>query len=706
MKKIYVYLLFHFMFLSISFAQTFTSAGANIPDHGAPLQVLISVSALDSSSLTSNYGLETVCININHTADRDLAVYLMSPTGMTVELTSGNGGFSDNYTNTCFNMSASQLITAGTPPYTGSFVPEHSIGSFNNGQAGNGVWRLIVTDYVVGDTGSVINVSLIFGYTPSPPLSVSVGPCDDYSPSGCACPGGDSSCWLVPDILTATSMLQDTFWQRESFNILKVTNSCANIGFGPMEIIGTGIWMCNDSIVGGPGLCPDGQYAKQQVKQRIYIKEAGVGFFDFKDTLVGTMQFHSDLGHNHLHVDDWAVNTLRLRGPESDASKWPIIGTGNKVSFCIYDHLICGSTFENCEYEGDMNVYSSLVNNGLGTGFSSCGNTVQGLSVGYSDVYDWSLDGQEITFDSICNGNYYLVSEFDPSHRFVDLDRSNNVSVVPVKLKNQLVNCCKSAFRIDTLNYDENIYQFVDMTMPIPDRWHWDFGDGRTDTNQFPIIDFNDSVSLTISLFTNNNSGCSDSTSKNILVHRDFSDTCRNTFTFSMVEYGFTTHLLILGDTSIIDSIYIVMDDTCGRYYVWNSGLVSLNSDGCAMGHGWITNDSIHITLFYKNSCIYTFDTVYNVLQSINNIDKNNYNFSIAPNPAKNETAFSYELSNTGTVSISLIDATGKLIENIIENNKQLAGKHQYKINIPTAGFYILKTKIDQTEHIDKIFSY
>jgi hypothetical protein len=124
------------------------------------------------------------------------------------------------------------------------------------------------------------------------------------------------------------------------------------------------------------------------------------------------------------------------------------------------------------------------------------------------------------------------------------------------------------------------------------------------------------------------------------------------------------------------------------------------------MGHGWITNDSIHITLFYKNSCIYTFDTIYNVLQSINNIEKNNYNSSIAPNPAKNETVFSYELSNTSNVSISLIDATGKLIENIIENNKQISGKHQYKINIPTAGFYILKTKIDQTEHIDKIFSY
>lgn len=694
-----------FVIISAGFSQTYSTTGAAIPDHGAPLQVILNVSGLDSLQLNTNYGIETVCININHTADRDLAVYLMSPSGMSVELTSGNGGFNDNYTNTCFNMSASALIISGVPPYTGTFVPEHSIGSFNNGQAGNGFWRLIVTDYAIGDTGSVIDFSITFGYSPPTPLAIPTGPCDDYSPGGCLCANGDSTCWLMPDIITATSMLQDTFYQREYFRQLQVTNSSANIGYGPMEIVGTGVWKCNDSIVTGPGFCPDSTYAKQVVKQRIYIKNAGVNFFDFKDTIVGTMQFHSDLGHNHLHVDDWEINTLRLRGPSADITTWPIVGLGNKVSFCIYDMLICGGTFNNCQYGSDINYYASLPNNGLGTGFSSCGTTVQGLSVGYSDIYDYTLAGQEINFDTLCNGNYYLVSEFDPSHRFVDMDRSNNISVVPVKLKHQMPNCCVANFRIDTINYDENIYQFVDLTKPIPDHWQWNFGNGMIDTTQFPIIDFNDSSALHISLQTSNNEGCSDSTFKIIIINRDFSDTCRNVFSLMKFEGDWFSSFVISGDTAIIDSISVEFYDTSTVVYSMQEASFTLFNSS-HYPNMYIIYDSIKITIFYKNSCVYVIDTIYQIgVEGIEEIQID-FHTSLVPNPAKNETVFSYELKNNEMVNLTLYDATGKLIENIIDNQRQLSGKHQYKIQLPDAGFYILRSNFGQVEHIDKVFSY
>ncbi len=706
MKKIYFFFLLCLLSISHSIAQSYTSAGASISDHGSPLQIPILISALDSATLTTNYGLERVCMHINHTADRDLAIYLMSPNGTTVELSSGNGGLNDNYTATCFDMNATQLISAGTPPFTGDFIPEHSLGSFNDGQTGNGIWRFIITDYLIGDTGSLIDFTLTFGYSPAPPISVSIGPCDDYTPTACQCPDGDSSCWLLPDILTATSMLQDTFWQRESFNQLMVTNSCANVGFGPMELIGTGVWTCNDSIVGGPGLCPDGQFAKQRVKQRVFIKNAGVGFFDFIDTLVGNMQFHSDLGHNHLHIDDWAVNTIRIRGPQADIRTWPIIGTGTKVSFCIYDHLICGGTFANCQYGSDMHLYSSLPNNGLGNGFTSCGTSIQGLSVGYSDIYDWSLAGQEILFDSICNGNYFLVTEFDPYNRFLDGDRSNNISIVPITLKQQIPNCCKTKFRIDTLNYNENIYQFVDLTTPMPDHWYWNFGNGQTDTTPFPIINFNDATELHISLNTSNNSPCSDSTSKNILVHTDISDTCNGTFNLFFQEYSFwRSAFILLGDTSLIDSIVIMNLDSHGHIINQHGSSFSIEiiSDSIARE---IINDSIRVIVYYNNSCTYVIDAVYNIL--IENIvdPKSNYHISLAPNPAKNETFLSYELTQPTTISIQLYNASGQIVETLLNDYKQVKGNYQYKIGLPQKGFYLVRTKFNNMEHIEKIFSY
>ncbi|MEI6311515.1 MAG: proprotein convertase P-domain-containing protein [Bacteroidota bacterium] len=700
MKKISFFFLLIVLLYSHSIAQSYTSSGASIPDHGSPLQIPILISALDSATLTTNYGLEHVCININHTADRDLAIYLMSPNGTTVELCSGNGGLNDNYIATCFDMNATQLISAGTPPFTGDFIPEHSLGSFNDGQMGNGIWRLIITDYVVGDTGSLIDFTLTFGYSPAPPISISIGPCDDYTPTACQCPDGDSSCWLLPDILTATSMLQDTFWQRESFNQLMVTNSCANVGFGPMELIGTGVWTCNDSIVGGPGLCPDGQFAKQRVKQRVFIKNAGVGFFDFIDTLVGNMQFHSDLGHNHLHIDDWAVNTIRIRGPQADIRTWPIIGTGTKVSFCIYDHLICGGTFANCQYGSDMHLYSSLPNNGLGNGFTSCGTSIQGLSVGYSDIYDWSLAGQEIRFDSICNGNYFLVTEFDPNNRFLDGDRSNNISIVPITLKQQIPNCCHAKFRIDTLNYNENIYQFVDLTTPMPDHWLWNFGNGQTDTTPFPIINFNDATELHVSLTTSNNSACSDSTSITILVHTDISDTCNADFLFTST--GLNCDLYYPDSTQHIQEIHFDMS---------REQYISIDSFS-----------RFHLKIVHENVPMIVDTITCNVLDSFGCLKKTsqgvrffgegiaamqtNYHISLAPNPAKNETFLSYELNQPTTISIQLYNASGQIVETLLNDYKQVKGNYQYKIGLPQKGFYLVRTKFNNMEHIEKIFSY
>ncbi|MGB2820667.1 MAG: proprotein convertase P-domain-containing protein, partial [Phycisphaerae bacterium] len=95
-----------------------------------------------------------VGLNISHTYDWDLAVYLVSPLGTRVELFSDVGGGGDNFTNTILDDQATDPITSGSAPFTGTFRPEGLLSDFN-GQDPNGTWRLEVVDTPAGDTGTL-----------------------------------------------------------------------------------------------------------------------------------------------------------------------------------------------------------------------------------------------------------------------------------------------------------------------------------------------------------------------------------------------------------------------------------------------------------------------------------------------------------------------------------------------------------------------
>lgn len=112
-------------------------------------------------NFTENYTVTkvTATINITHTYDGDLDIYLKSPTNTSVMLSTDNGGSGDNYTNTTFDDAATTLITAGTVPFTGTFKPEGSLASFI-GQSTLGNWTLNITDDSNSDGGTLNNWTL------------------------------------------------------------------------------------------------------------------------------------------------------------------------------------------------------------------------------------------------------------------------------------------------------------------------------------------------------------------------------------------------------------------------------------------------------------------------------------------------------------------------------------------------------------------
>ena len=97
-----------------------------------------------------------VTINIDHDWDSDLDIYLTNPSGVQIELSTGNGGGGDDYTDTVFDQDADASISSGSPPFTGSFIPEGDL-SLLNGDYSVGVWTLVVTDTFGAFDGGVIN---------------------------------------------------------------------------------------------------------------------------------------------------------------------------------------------------------------------------------------------------------------------------------------------------------------------------------------------------------------------------------------------------------------------------------------------------------------------------------------------------------------------------------------------------------------------
>ncbi len=160
------YLLIPFLFVQTAFAQTFNGGSGPIYDNQT-IDIPVTVSGLPTSIDTTNFGLETVCINLDHTYDADLTIWIVAPDGTTGMLISNVGGGGHNFTNTCLNDGAATGIASGSAPFTGSFRPSGQMGLVNNLQNPNGTWYLRVNDNYGADEGVVNSFSITFGNNPA-----------------------------------------------------------------------------------------------------------------------------------------------------------------------------------------------------------------------------------------------------------------------------------------------------------------------------------------------------------------------------------------------------------------------------------------------------------------------------------------------------------------------------------------------------------
>jgi subtilisin-like proprotein convertase family protein len=420
---------------SASFAQTFSNINPlNIPNNNTDLSIPITVSGLPGS-ITSSFGLGAICLNISHEYTADLIVSLKSPDGTLITLADSKGGSSDGYPGTCFMENGTDgWIHLASPPFTGIYIPQASLNLFNNGMDPNGIWELIIRDvFTPSDTGTFHYVNISFMFNPPPDPTSGGGPCSAGNPGGCHCPDGVSTaCELLPDMTSSALCIQNDHTEYPGH--ITLANATPNIGYGPLEIHGTGDCYCDTvQVPCSTSICPDGSDPRELITQRVYQRNNNAMYH--YDRPAGTMSFHPS--HGHVHVDNWAEFTLRRATSDLDARTWPVIGEGTKVSFCLVNLGDCDSDPGYCvDTLGNVLTKADIPNSDFGT-VSGCSRD-QGIYVGNLDIYSSGLNGMGIILPpNTCNGDYFIVSITDPQNNMLELNEDNNWVAVPITLSQQ-----------------------------------------------------------------------------------------------------------------------------------------------------------------------------------------------------------------------------------------------------------------------------
>ena len=218
---------------------------------------------------------------------------------------------------------------------------------------------------------------------------------------------------------------------------LRVSNTVANRGHGPLEITGDG------------SPCPlPGDTAGRNTVQRLYedsSNPADSGYFvrahddgGYDEQTAGCSRFHPS--HNHWHFDNFARYTL------IDEDTGEVAGGSRKVSFCVIDTGnpypgLAGSPGEANDPDGNGPYYPQDPE-GKDPSSPTCSETsVDGLSIGWEDTYGASLPGQGIIVSELHKGRYCLVLETDPPTETSDggvlaeSDEGNNVRTIRIALR-------------------------------------------------------------------------------------------------------------------------------------------------------------------------------------------------------------------------------------------------------------------------------
>lgn len=198
---------------------------------------------------------------------------------------------------------------------------------------------------------------------------------------------------LLPDMIV-TKPRQIYISNNGVKKVIRFSTTFINQGDGALEIIGH----------------RDEDSEKTWATQYIYENNGSGMYHD-----IGSFVLHPT--HDHWHVEDYVFYQLIKT---NDKTETPIAQT-NKMSFCIWD-----------EDNERLDIANAINRQAYPR---SCNSLRQGMSVGWSDTYTASTDGQEMDITDISDGEYIFRSIVNPDKKIMELDYSNNTSEIIITIQ-------------------------------------------------------------------------------------------------------------------------------------------------------------------------------------------------------------------------------------------------------------------------------
>ncbi|NUQ63579.1 MAG: S8 family serine peptidase, partial [Pirellulales bacterium] len=144
----------------VSFGVSSVFSGTYTNSTAAPIQDFTTTSSTITIGQDISLADVNVRVNISHTYDSDLYVYLRGPDGTRVDLVKYRGGKGDHFTNTTLDDEAATAVRNGSAPFSGTYRPEQSLSALD-GKNARGTWTLYVYDRARYDVGTLNSWSLV-----------------------------------------------------------------------------------------------------------------------------------------------------------------------------------------------------------------------------------------------------------------------------------------------------------------------------------------------------------------------------------------------------------------------------------------------------------------------------------------------------------------------------------------------------------------
>ena len=200
---------------------------------------------------------------------------------------------------------------------------------------------------------------------------------------------------FLPDLqIMPPAELYIQYDENTSRKALRFSTTVTNVGQWPLEM-----WGVYDPNTGKT-------LATQYIQSRNEVLEKFVGYFIYHPT------------HFHWHYENFTVFEL-WSYDALDGTLEQLLATTGKMSFCITDNMITHRDMKNAPATAQ---------------FPTCNPKVQGISVGWSDIYFSTVPGQHLDITNVPDGYYAVRSMADPDNLLLETDKTNNAVTVYVQI--------------------------------------------------------------------------------------------------------------------------------------------------------------------------------------------------------------------------------------------------------------------------------